>query len=108
MRAAEIIRALMDLVDGKKDGPEGNVAVDSTTKRMAPVTIDNENGAEKAGAMDNTDGQKLMVPPLQQKLDLLKKISDDDDKEEQGEDELSRIKKLAITHEAGEDNDFLG
>ena len=106
MRAAEIIRALMDLVDGKKDGPEGNVAVDSTTKRMAPVTIDNENGAERAGAMDNTDGQKLMVPPLQQKLDLLKKISDEDKSE--GDDELSRIKKLAITHEAGEDNDFLG
>ena len=107
MRAAEIIRALMDLVDGKKDGPEGNVAVDSTTKRMAPVTIDNKNGAEKAGAMDNTDGQKLMVPPLQQKLDLLKKVADEGE-EPEGEDELSRIKKLAITHEAGEDNDVLG
>ena len=107
MRAAEIIRALMDLVDGKKDGPEGNVAVDSTTKRMAPVTIDNENGAERAGAMDNTDGQKLMVPPLQQKLDLLKKVADEDE-QPKGDDELARIKKLAITHEAGEDNDFLG
>ena len=107
MRAAEIIRALMDLVDGKKDGPEGNVAVDSTTKRMAPVTIDNENGAEKAGAMANTDGQKLMVPPLQQKLDLLKKVADEGE-EPEGEDELARIKKLAITHEAGEDNDVLG
>jgi hypothetical protein len=106
MRAAEIIRALMDLVDNQKDGPEGNVAIDSTTKRMAPVTIDNENGAKKADAMHNTDGQKLMVPPLQQKLDLLKKISDDDQSND--EDELSRIKKLAIAHEAGEDNDILG
>jgi hypothetical protein len=106
MRAAELIRALVDLVDGKTGGPEGKVSVDSTTKKMAPVTIYNRDGAEEAGAMGNTDGKKLMVPPLQQKLDLLKKIAGDEEPE--GTDELARIKKLAITHEAGEDNDIVG
>lgn len=61
------------------------------------------------------DNNPVMVPPLQQKLELLKKASGVpstyDDSEQP--DELDQVKKNAgltavIQHEAGEDNDVLG
>jgi len=72
-------------------------------------------------AVDNTDGTNpiAMVPPLQQKLELLKKSVEGETCSTcgaspcgcDGEDELSFIKKAAgvpviVTHTAGEDNDI--
>jgi hypothetical protein len=66
---------------------------------------------------DNDDDQGVMVPPLQQKLELLKKAVDVPsvfDQDGNGvPDELDTIKKNAgvnpaVVHIAGEDNDVVG
>jgi hypothetical protein len=54
-----------------------------------------------------------MIPPLQQKLEILKKSVGMDNAMDGGSDELDDIKKLTgiravIDQEAGEDNDVLG
>ena len=66
-----------------------------------------------ASALDN---EPVMVPPLQMKLELLKKASGVDshyDDEGSAPDELAQVKKNAgltavIQHEASEDNDITG
>jgi hypothetical protein len=58
MKAAEILRKLADLIDQNGDEPQATPAVDLT-----PVEVDNT---------DNTE-LSTMVPPLQAKLELLKK-----------------------------------
>jgi hypothetical protein len=59
MKAAEILRKLADLIDGQsEEQPQATPAVE-----LAPVEVDNT---------DNTE-LSTMVPPLQAKLELLKK-----------------------------------
>jgi hypothetical protein len=54
-----------------------------------------------------------MIPPLQQKLEILKKSAGMDNALDNESDELGDIKKLTgikavIQHEASEDNDIVG
>jgi len=90
MTVAELLRALLDLIDKK----------DSTTDRLTPVDIDNKDGAEQAAhngdidAEKNADGQSTMIFPLQQNLELMKKAADVPSEFDQ-EDELDIIKKRA-------------
>lgn len=105
MRAAEILRHLADIVDAAQKG--------SNTATLTKV--DSELPGETEPTPQSTDS---MIPPLQQKLELLKKASGvpsvfDDNCEEP--DELDHIKKVAgiqinptALHIAGEDNDVLG
>jgi hypothetical protein len=72
MRASEILRRMADLIDGKETGGEG------TEIGNRPVT----GAVDTAPAMDTAgiEGQaqvntKSMTPPLQQKLELLKKVA---------------------------------
>jgi hypothetical protein len=99
MKMADILRGLADKLDsidsGTGDAPKQN--------RLSPV------GDVPGGDTDST----TMVPPLQAKLEILKKsegIPSVYDKE--GSDELSAIKKnaglTAAQHEASEDNDITG
>lgn len=60
MKAAEILRKLADLIDSQGDEPQAVPAAE-----LAPVEVDNT---------DNTE-PTTMVPPLQAKLELLKKAS---------------------------------
>jgi hypothetical protein len=60
MKAAEILRKLADLIDQHGDEPQSTPAVE-----LAPVEVDNT---------DNTE-LSTMVPPLQAKLELLKKAT---------------------------------
>jgi hypothetical protein len=61
MKAAEILRKLADLIDGQsEEQPQATPAVE-----LAPVEVDNT---------DNTE-LSTMVPPLQAKLELLKKAT---------------------------------
>jgi hypothetical protein len=99
MKMADVLRNLADKLDGIEGGTDGA----PTQNRLIPV------GDVPGGDTDSA----TMVPPLQAKLEILKKsegIPSVYDKE--GSDELSAIKKnaglTAAQHEASEDNDVLG
>lgn len=78
---------------------------------LVPVAVDNKDKAD----------QGTFVPPLQAKLELLKKSVGIDSVYDQGgpseeltghgadnQDELARMKQMAGIHIAGEDNDIVG
>ena len=103
MRADELINAIFSIVKGK----DGNMPTDTTTKRLKPVDIKNQKGAKQSddhSAQKECDGQHSMTFPLQQKLELDKKVANvpsQFDGQEKGE--ISDIKKLAglSTHNEG-------
>jgi hypothetical protein len=98
MKMADVLRDIADLIDqkmGSNDSEQQN--------RLEPVQVEKPQDEE----------QPKMVPPLQAKLEILKKsegIPNVYDGE--GTDELAAIKKnaglTAAQHEASEDNDVLG
>ena len=107
MRASEILHGLAELMAGIESGsttqqtqPQGTAQVQTQTVSMAPVEVDNTDGANST----------TMVPPLQQKIELLKRSvnvdnefnqgfdqidQEQDAKEQQQPDELARMKKMA-------------
>lgn len=95
MRAEELINAIFSMVKGK----DGNMPVDTTTKRLKPVELKNKKGADESeheSAKKECDGQQVMTFPLQQDLELKKKAVDvPSDFDNQGAGELERIKKIA-------------
>jgi hypothetical protein len=98
MKMADVLRDIADLIDQKMGGNDSE-----QQNRLEPVQVEKPQDEE----------QPKMVPPLQAKLEILKKsegIPSVYDKE--GGDELSAIKKnaglTAAQHEASEDNDVLG
>ena len=103
MKMSDILRDLANKLDsieqGSQDADQGQP---STQQRMDPV------GDVQGG---DTDTSK-MVPPLQAKLELLKKATGVDSVYDNS-DELNDIKKLTgikavVQHEASEDNDITG
>ena len=106
---ADILHSIADMLD-KHDG--GDASGDNLGKQADDFQHDVHDGAEDGGAGEVEVG--VMIPPLQQKLEILKKSAGMDNAfDDQGSDELGDIKKLTgikavIGHEAGEDNDILG
>jgi len=116
MRAAEILRKLADIVDSAEQGPNtdeigrslgsdgGDVMANKTMQRMTAVPEPEQ---------DTGDDDK-MVPPLQQKHELLKKVAGVDNEYDRAEadcgdeepDELDRMKKMAGIVIAGDENDI--
>lgn len=105
MKMSEILRDLSDKLAAIEQG-QGNM---QSTKSMGGTPVEAVPG-------DNGEGE-VMVPPLQMKLELLKKASGVpshfDEEAAEGTDELAQVKKNAglstvIQHEAGEDNDIVG
>lgn len=109
MKAAEILRKLADMIDQHSD--EGSVERPENSVQhaeLAPVEVDNT---------DNSTAS-IMVPPLQAKLELLKKATGveshyDDECCDEEPDELDIIKQNAgiptvVMTTAGEDNDITG
>jgi hypothetical protein len=103
MKMADVLRSLADKLDsieqGSQDADQGQPP---TQQRMDPV------GDVPGGDTDTTK----MVPPLQAKLELLKKATGVDSVYDNS-DELNDIKKLTgikavVQHEASEDNDITG
>jgi hypothetical protein len=92
MKMSDILRKLADVVDTQ------SMPTNSTVRRTKPVTIEKPEDVEGA----------VMVPPLQAKLEILKKsegipnVYDEDES-----DELTVIKKnaglTAAQHEAADD-----
>ena len=104
MKMADILRNLADLLDQKQDGNDGvDLSNNRTQDRLDAVQVNEPE----------LDDNPVMVPPLQAKLEILKKsegipnVYDDE-----GTDELTAIKKnaglTAAQHEAAEDNDITG
>ena len=97
MRASEILRGLADLIAAAEQGSEsGNQMGQSPeTPNHAELT------AVKVDHEDHTDKGGVFVPPLQAKLELLKKSVNVDNVYDQGgpEEELTGH---------GDDNDELG
>jgi hypothetical protein len=87
MRASEFLRDLADKLDQdtEESTPRPNQAV------LTPVKTDNEDQAETT----------TMVPPLQQKIELLKKVAgvdsiyDDSEESDECDAELAIIRKNA-------------
>ena len=103
MKMAELLRQLADRLDSIDQGNTDYMSSNSTMNRITPVSVEKPEDVEG----------DVMVPPLQSKLELLKKsvgvenVYDQDDT-----DELTVIKKnaglTAVQHEASEDNDVTG
>jgi len=100
MRASEILRKLADVVAAAEGGEQGgqepaqHVPQNVNTVELEPVSADNA---------DHSDDNKF-VPPLQTKIEILKKSVGMDNVYDGDSDELSQIKKMAgLKHPAQQD-----
>jgi hypothetical protein len=107
MKMADVLRDIADLIDQKMGQSDPQAADDQGNQnRLEPVEVDKSNGED----------QPKMVPPLQAKLEILKKSEGMpnvyDEQGDAGNDELAMIKKnaglTAAQQEASEDNDITG
>ena len=95
MKLSDIMRDIADLLDQQGDDPQGG----ATNSHLTPV---------QAPEPELSD-EPLMVPALQQKHELLKKVAgvpsayDDQDTKETGE--LDRMRKMAGIVVAGDEID---
>jgi len=96
MKVAELLRKLADVIAAA----EGETTDHVQTNRAELIPAESDQ-------TDHSDGN-VFVPPLQQKLELLKKATGVDSVYDDNEgDELVDIKKNAgIIFTAGEDNDM--
>jgi hypothetical protein len=107
MRLADIMRDIANLLD-QREGQDADMSQNSTQQRLTPVTADEPE----------LNDDPVMVPPLQAKLEILKKsegmpnVYDDESNDEQNGDELVMLKQRAglspCQQEAAEDNDIVG
>jgi hypothetical protein len=98
MKLSDIMRDIADLLDQQGDDPQGG----ATNTHLKPVQAPEPEMAD----------EPLMVPPLQQKHELLKKVAgvenayDQEAGSDQQPDDLDRMKKMAGIVIAGEENDI--
>lgn len=97
MKAAEILRSLIDIIAREEER--------ESRSNQQPVVININNGQEETVS----DDTGIMVPPLQQKIELMKKSQGIDsvyDNDEEEPDELDIIKRSAgIRNIFDEDDD---
>lgn len=113
MNIAELLRGLADKLDGIEQGGETDRPA-NTGPKADHFQHNVDDGAESGNQDVEVTG--VMVPPLQAKLEILKKsegipnVYDGEGDEENAE--LAVIKKnaglTAAQHEASEDNDITG
>jgi hypothetical protein len=108
MKMADVLRQLADKLDGIEGG---DTSGDNMGKQASDFQHDVDDGAESGDRDVEVTG--VMIPPLQQKLEILKKSVGMDNAMDSGSDELDDIKKLTgikavVQHVAGEDNDVVG
>ena len=105
---SDLLHSIADMLDGQggSDRPE------NSGKSADDFQHGVEDGAESGDQSVELTG--VMIPPLQQKLEILKKATGMDNAfDDKGSNELDHIKKLSgikavIQHEASEDNDITG
>jgi hypothetical protein len=97
MKLSDIMRDIADLLDQQGDNPQGG----ATNSHLKPVQAPEPEMAD----------DPLMVPPLQQKHELLKKVAgvenayDQEAGGNQQPDDLDRMKKIAGIVIAGDENE---
>ena len=98
MKMADVLRNLADLLDQKQE-QDSNMSQNSTQQRISAITT----------VEPELDDDPIMVPALQQKHELLKKVAgvpsayDNQGSEETGE--LDRMRKMAGIVVAGDEID---
>jgi hypothetical protein len=98
MKLSDIMRDIADLLDQQGDAPQGG----ATNSHLKPVQAPEPEMAD----------EPLMVPALQQKHELLKKVAgvpnayDNEGGEEGNPDDLDRMKKMAGIVIAGDENEI--
>jgi hypothetical protein len=108
MKMADVLHSIADMLD-KHEG--GDISGDNMGKEASDFQHTVHDGAESGDQPAELTG--VMIPPLQQKLEILKKSAGMDNALDSEADELGDIKKLTgikavIQHEASEDNDIVG
>jgi len=109
MKMSDILHSIADMLD-QTEGSDASG--DNMGKEASDFQHKVHDGAESGDQDAELTG--VMIPPLQQKLEILKKsVGMDNAFDDQGSDELDHIKKLTgvkavIQHVAGEDNDVVG
>lgn len=113
MRASEILRKLADVIDSAEGGGMSNSqqAIQSVAPQTVPPQAQRAELVAVAVPNDDNTEAGTFVPPLQAKIELLKKAVDVDSIYDQGgpdeqmtgqgddnEDELSQMKKRAGIH----------
>lgn len=100
MKLSDIMRDIADLIDQKMG--QGSVDGGATNSHLTPVQ------APEPELQD----EPIMVPPLQQKHELLKKVAGVDNaydqegnSDQENPDDLDRMKKMAGIVVAGQEND---
>jgi hypothetical protein len=112
MKMADVLRDLADKLDGIEGGTEQSDRPENTAKTGDDFQHDVDDGAESGDQEVELNG--VMIPPLQQKLEILKKSAGIDNAfDNNGPEELDDIKKLTgikavVQHESSEDNDIVG
>jgi hypothetical protein len=112
MKMADVLRDLADKLDGIEGGTEESDRPENTAKTSDNFQHDVDDGADSGDQHAELTG--VMIPPLQQKLEILKKTAGMDNAfDNNGTDELDDIKKLTgikavVQHETSEDNDVVG
>jgi hypothetical protein len=109
MKTAEILRNLLDLLDAEEQ---------QAPQQPVVININNGEVADKTAEPEETipDNTGVMVPPLQQKIELMKKSQGIDnvyDDAAEDQEELEIIKKNAgltplVVIDADEDEPFEG
>lgn len=89
MRASEILRGLADLIDSAENNQVAPTQTPQSTVKVALAP------AEAPAAEQPQTAVTTFVPPLQAKLELLKKAVDVDSVYDEGGDELAQMKKRA-------------
>lgn len=120
MKAAEILRKLADVIDSQESNTQASAEI---TNRPDQASIEVDQPTDTAGIEQQAQvNVKTMVPPLQQKLDLMKKMAGEETCDtcgaspcgcEQGQDELAIMKQNAgiapvVVAMADEDEPFEG
>lgn len=112
MKMADILHTVADMLDKHDNEADFGNAPGNTAKTGDHFQHDVEDSADSGDSDVELTG--VMIPPLQQKLEILKKTAGMDNAfDDQESDELDDIKKLTgvkavIGHVASEDNDIVG
>ena len=93
MRASEILRGLADLIDNAERGqsPAPTVTPQQAAHGQTPMSKFTPVNQEP----ESVEIQGVFVPPLQAKIELLKKSVDVDSIYSGGSDELTQMRKMA-------------
>jgi hypothetical protein len=113
MRASEILRKLADVIDSQETGDMSNSqqAIQAVAPQQVPAQAQRAELVSVAVSNNDTADSGTFVPPLQAKIELLKKAVDVDSIYDQSgpdedltghgddnEDELAQMKKRAGIH----------